>query len=145
MLGEELWQAARAELVELSKAEFAESEIVLSSYRFKGLGKLRRAELVELSKAEFAEALETIGAKDNFGLDPGKQANERQRETFWRALHLEELAIARGCALGRESAWRRFLAQYREQLTRAAVEMTGSVTLGEELASALYSELFGLT
>jgi RNA polymerase sigma-70 factor, ECF subfamily len=101
--------------------------------------------LVELSKAEFAEALETIGAKDNFGLNPGKLANERQRETFWRALHLEELAIARGCALGRESAWRRFLAQYREQLTRAAVEMTGSAALGEELASALYSELFGLT
>jgi len=74
----------------------------------------------------FADALETIGARDNFGLDPGKQANERQREMFWRALHLEDLAIARGCALGRESAWRRFLAQYREQLTRAAMEMTGS-------------------
>ena len=28
---------------------------------------------------------------------------------------------------------------------RAAVEMTGSAALGEELASALYSELFGLT
>jgi RNA polymerase sigma-70 factor (ECF subfamily) len=100
---------------------------------------------VELSKAEFSEALETIGAKDNFGLDPDKHANQRQRETFWRALRLEELAIARGCALGRESAWRRFLAQYREQLTRAAVEMTGSAALGEELASALYSELYGLT
>ena len=103
------------------------------------------AELVEVSRAEFAEALETIGARDNFGVDPEKQADERQRETFWRGLHLEELAIARGCALGRESAWRRFLAQYREQLTRAAVEMTGSAALGEELASALYSELFGLT
>jgi RNA polymerase sigma-70 factor (ECF subfamily) len=64
---------------------------------------------------------------------------------FWRALHLEDLAIARGCALGRESAWRRFLAQYREPLTRAAMEMTGSAALSEELASALYSELFGLT
>ena len=103
------------------------------------------AALVELSKAEFSDALETIGARDNFGLDPGKQANERQRETFWRALHLEELAIARGCALGRESAWRCFLEQYREQLTRVAIEMTGSAALGEELASALYSELFGLT
>jgi RNA polymerase sigma-70 factor, ECF subfamily len=103
------------------------------------------AELVEVSKAEFADALETIGASDNFGLDPEKRANERQRETFWRALHLEELALARGCALGRESAWRRFLAQYQEQLTRAAVEMTGSAGLGEELSSALYSELFGLT
>ncbi len=103
------------------------------------------AERVELNKAEFADALETIGARDNFGLDPEKQANERQRETFWRALHLEELAIARGCALGRESAWQHFLARYREPLTRAAVEMTGSAALGEELASALYSELFGLT
>jgi RNA polymerase sigma-70 factor (ECF subfamily) len=100
---------------------------------------------LELSKAEFAEALETIGARDNFGLDPGERTNERQREKFWRALHLEELAVARGCALGRESAWRRFLSQYREQLTRAAVEMTGSAALGEELASALYSELYGLT
>jgi RNA polymerase sigma-70 factor, ECF subfamily len=109
------------------------------------LWRVSGAELVEVSKAEFAEALETIGARDNFGLDPERQANERQRETFWRALHLEELAIARGCALGRESAWRRFLAQYQEQLTRAAVEMTGSAALGEELASALYSELFGLT
>jgi RNA polymerase sigma-70 factor (ECF subfamily) len=103
------------------------------------------AELVEVSRAEFASALETIGARDNFGLDPEKQAAARQRETFWRGLHLEELALARGCALGRESAWRRFLAQYREPLTRAAVDMTGSAALGEELASALYSELYGLT
>lgn len=109
------------------------------------LWRLAGAELVEVSGAEFSEALEAIGARDNYGLDPGKQGNERQRETFWRGLHLEELAIARGCALGRESAWRRFLAQYREQLTRAAIEMTGSAALGEELASALYSELFGLT
>lgn len=109
------------------------------------LWRVAGAELVELSKAEFAEALETIGARDNFGLDPGRQANDKQRELFWRALHLEELAIARGCALGRESAWRRFLAQYREQMTRAAVEMTGSAALGEDLASALYSELFGMT
>ena len=109
------------------------------------LWRVAGAEPVEVSRAEFAEALETIGARDNFGLDPEKRANERQRETFWRALHLEELAIARGCALGRESAWRRFLAQYQKQLIRAAVEMTGSAALGEELASALYSELFGLT
>jgi RNA polymerase sigma-70 factor (ECF subfamily) len=101
--------------------------------------------LVEVSRAEFAEALETIGARDNYGLDPEKHANERQREMFWRTLHLEELALARGCALGRESAWRRFLAQHREPLTRAAVDMTGSAALGEELASALYSELYGLT
>lgn len=103
------------------------------------------AQLVELTEAEFAEALEAIGTKDNFGLDPGIHVSAKQREAFWRALHLEELAIARGCALGREAAWRRFLAEFREPLTRIAIETTGAVSSGEELANSLYSELFGLT
>jgi RNA polymerase sigma-70 factor, ECF subfamily len=103
------------------------------------------AERVDLSETEFAEALEAIGTQVNFGVDPGIHASANQREAFWRALHLEELAIARGCALGRETAWERFLAQYRVPLTRAAVEMSGSTSLGEELADALYSDLFGLT
>lgn len=102
------------------------------------------AQLVELAEAEFAEALEVIAAKDNFGLDRGIQASAKQREAFWRALHLKELAIARGCAMGREAAWQRFLAQYREPLTRIAIEMTGAVSLGEDLADSLYSELFGI-
>jgi RNA polymerase sigma-70 factor (ECF subfamily) len=102
------------------------------------------AQLAELTEAEFAEALEAIGAKDNFGLSQGIQASAKQRETFWRALHLEELAVARGCALGRDAAWQRFLARYREPLTRIAVDMTGAASLGEELADSLYSELFGL-
>ena len=102
------------------------------------------AELLGLKEAEFAEALESVGAKNNFGLDPGIEASAKQQESFWRALHLEELAIARGCALGRDPAWERFLAQYREPLKRIAIEMTGAVSLGEELADSLYSELFGL-
>jgi RNA polymerase sigma-70 factor (ECF subfamily) len=102
------------------------------------------AQLVELTEAEFVEALEAIGTKDNFGLDPGIQASAKQREVFWRALHLEQLALARGCALGREVAWQRFLAQYRGPLTRIAVDMTGAASVGEELADSLYSELFGL-
>jgi RNA polymerase sigma-70 factor (ECF subfamily) len=125
--------------------ELAPENLRLPEMLGEELWRVAGSESVEVSRAEFAEALETIGARDNYGLDPEKQANERQRETFWQGLHLEELAIARGCALGRESAWRRFLAQYREQLTRAAIEMTGSAALGEELVSAIYSELFGLT
>jgi RNA polymerase sigma-70 factor (ECF subfamily) len=103
------------------------------------------AEKLKLAEAELAEALETIGATNNFGLDPEIQASEKEREAFWRNLHIEELAMARGCALGREAAWQRFLALYREPLTRIAVVMTGAVSLGEELADSLYSELFGLT
>lgn len=126
-------------------AELAPENRFLSEKLGDELWRVAGAELVEVSPAEFADALETIGARDNYSLDPEKQADARQRETFWRGLHLEELALARGCALGRGAAWRRFLAQYREPLTRAAVDMTGSAALGDELASALYSELFGLT
>jgi RNA polymerase sigma-70 factor (ECF subfamily) len=103
------------------------------------------AELVELAETEFAEALEEIGAASNFDLEPEIQASEKEREAFWRNLHLEELAMARGCGLGREAAWQRFLRQYREPLTRIAVDMTGAVSSGEELANSLYSELFGLS
>jgi RNA polymerase sigma-70 factor, ECF subfamily len=109
------------------------------------LWRVAGAEMVEVSRKELSEALETIGERHNYGLDAEKSANEQQREAFWRTLHLEDLAIAWGCALGRESAWKRFLTQYREPLIRAATEMTGSDALGEELVSALYSELFGLT
>lgn len=69
------------------------------------LWRVARAELVELSKAEFSEALEAIGARDNFGLDPGKQANERQREVFcglctWRSLPSRAGAHWDGSRLG---------------------------------------------
>lgn len=121
------------------------AERLLPEVLGKGLWQKSGAQLLDLSEAEFVEALEAIGTKDNFGLDPAIQTSAKQRETFWRALHLEELAMARGCALGREAAWQRFLAHYREPLTRIAAELTGSASVGEELADSLYSELFGLS
>jgi len=134
-----------AEGIVLGVHELAPENRLLPEELGEELWRAAGCELIEVSRTEFADALETIGARDNFNVNPEKQADARQRETFWRGLHLEELALARGCALGRESAWRRFLAQYRESLTRVAVDMTGSAALGEELASALYSELYGLT
>src|SRR5204863_393343 len=119
-----------AEGVALGMDELAPENRLLPEQLGEELWRAAGAELVEVSKAEFADALETIGARDNFSFDPEKQTDARQREAFWRSLHLEELALARGCALGRESAWRSFLAQYREPLTRAAVDMTGSAALG---------------
>ncbi len=52
--------------------------------------------------------------------------------------------MAHACALGREPAWERFLALYRSALVRAAQSITGSASLGEELADSLYAELYGL-
>jgi RNA polymerase sigma-70 factor (ECF subfamily) len=99
---------------------------------------------VGLSVTEFGDALLAVGAKCNFALEAGEVATAAQREAFWRALQLADLALARGCALGREAAWQQFLAKFREPLMRAAVGITKSAALGEELATALYSELFGL-
>ena len=101
--------------------------------------------LAAVTQAEFGAALEAIGAKLNFGFEPQRQPGPKDREAFWRALHLEDLALALGCALGREAAWQRFMAQFQELIARAAAGITHSATLGEELAGALYSELYGVT
>jgi RNA polymerase sigma-70 factor (ECF subfamily) len=103
------------------------------------------ADSVGLGKDELARALLAIGAKHNYGLPPGIQATRAQVGAFWRALQLHELALAQACALGRDIAWQRFLAEYREPLTQAAIGITASVATGTELADSLYSEIFGLT
>jgi RNA polymerase sigma-70 factor (ECF subfamily) len=99
---------------------------------------------LELSKAEFAAVLCGIGLKYNFGCDAGVTATARQREEFCRALHIRDLALAHACALGRERAWQSFMAQYRHPLMQAAIALTRSSSLAEELADLLYSELFGV-
>jgi len=100
---------------------------------------------VGLAAEELALALGAIGAKHNHGLPPGAHADPAQKAAFYRALRLSELALAQACALGREAAWQRFVAVYRSPLTQAAVAITGSATLGHELADSLYGQLFGLT
>jgi len=100
---------------------------------------------VELSEEEFGDTLLAIGAKHNFGLAPEAEATAIQRAAFLRALHLPDLALAQGCALGRETAWQQFVAKYRGPLLQAAIGITKSSGLGEELADALYSGLFGMT
>ena len=80
----------------------------------------------------------------NYGLAAGNSADAAQRATFCRSLHLSELALAHACVLGREAAWQRFLSLYRSPLTQAAIAITGSATIGHELADSLYAELYGL-
>lgn len=103
------------------------------------------AESYDLTRDELATALDTIGAKSNHGLPPNTHVDAAQKTAFFRGLHLPELALAQACALGREAAWERFLTLYRAPLTQAAIAITGSATLGHDLADSLYSELFGIT
>lgn len=69
---------------------------------------------------------------------------DMQAETYVRSLHCGELALARGCAHGFAAAWQRFVETYRAPLRQAAIAITQSVALGEEMADSLYAELFGL-
>jgi len=102
------------------------------------------AEGCGLTVVEFGLALATVGAKVNHGLPAGVVAAPSQKTAFFRSLHLSELALAQGCALGREMAWERFIGLYRGSLFQAAIGITGSATLGQELADSLYAELYGL-
>ena len=64
-------------------------------------------------------------------------------EAALRALKLEELALARGCAAGSEHAWEVFLTRYREKLYDAARAITRDDAHGRELADSIYAELYG--
>ncbi len=95
----------------------------------------------ELQKDEFAEALLKIGTKYNYGQPPGIQSSPAQVAAFWRGLQLKDLALAQACALGRDVAWQQFLERFRQPLMQAAITITGSLSIGQELAGSFYSEV----
>jgi len=98
-----------------------------------------------LEQAEFNRILLAAAQERNFGLPDGATATRTQQAEFFRGLHLADLVLARACACGNERAWEHFVAHYRQPLTRAAIAITGSETLGCELADQLYAQLYGLT
>jgi RNA polymerase sigma-70 factor (ECF subfamily) len=106
--------------------------------------KTAHCESVDLQRDELANALLVVGNRHNFGLAAGLTAGRTQAGNFLQGLQLEDFALAQACALGREAAWREFMARFRAPLTRAAIAMTGSEAAGEELADALWPEMFGL-
>ena len=63
---------------------------------------------------------------------------------FLRSLKLADLVLAKACADGNDRAWEHFMAQYAAPLTRAAIAISGSETVGRDLADAFYAELYGL-
>jgi len=98
-----------------------------------------------LTRTEFNEILLRIGAAQNCGLAPGAIPSPQQQAAYFRSVRLADLVLAQACAAGNERAWERFLALYQQPLVRAAIAITGSDTLGRDLAGSLYAELFGLT
>jgi RNA polymerase sigma-70 factor (ECF subfamily) len=103
------------------------------------------ADAYGLEHEKFSEILERVAAAQNFGLPLGAIASRHQQASFFRGLKFADLVLARACAGGHQGAWEHFLAVYRQPLTRAAIAITGSETLGRDLADQLYAELYGLT
>src|ERR1700722_14963542 len=97
-----------------------------------------------LTRDEFDAIVADAGALRNFKLEMGVSPTPQQRADYLRGLRLDDLVLARACAAGNERAWEHFIARHRQPLIRAAIAITGSETLGRDLADQLYAELFGL-
>ncbi len=96
-----------------------------------------RAASLQLSFKAFAERLQAI-ARSNLPA----AARSEQIAKFWRKLHVEDLALAQACALGKELAWESFLKQYGRRLYWAACKIVKDEVQARELADSLCSDLF---
>jgi RNA polymerase sigma-70 factor (ECF subfamily) len=102
-----------------------------------------------LTRDEVAGILFHVGAAQGSGLASesasGAILSRQEQGAFFRRLKLVDLVLAQACAAGNERAWEHFLALYQQPLVRAAIAITGSASLGRDLAEQLYAELYGLT
>ena len=96
-----------------------------------------------LERNEFDRILLLVAMAQNFGLPPAEPLKRKSRQ-FFRSLKLADLVLAKACASGNERAWEHFMAVYGQPLTRAAIAISGSETVGRDLADAFYAELYGL-
>jgi RNA polymerase sigma-70 factor (ECF subfamily) len=95
-------------------------------------------EKIGLSRESFAEILCDVAAKYLPAHSP-----EEEARTFLLTLRVEELALARGCAAGNNSAWEIFLTRYREKLYQSALRIAREDSAARDLADSLYAELYG--
>jgi RNA polymerase sigma-70 factor (ECF subfamily) len=96
-----------------------------------------------LSRDQFADILKEVVAKYlPLGTSSGG-SRERELEEFLRSLRIEDLALARACAIGREPAWEVFLLRYRGKLYDIAAYITKESSAARDLADSLYADLYG--
>jgi len=97
-----------------------------------------------LERGEFDRIVLLVAMHQNFGLAAGAVAVNSEQESFFRSLKLNDLVLATACATGNERAWEHFMSVYGQPLTRAAIAISGSETVGRDLADSFYAELYGL-
>jgi len=100
------------------------------------LHKKAGCEKVGLSRDSFAAILSEVGSKHG-------ATTENEARTFILSLRVDELALARACAAGDNSAWEIFLTRYREKLYLAALRIAREDSAARELADTLYADLYG--
>jgi RNA polymerase sigma-70 factor (ECF subfamily) len=95
-------------------------------------------EKIGLTRESFAAILCEIGSKHTTAATSATEIR-----TFFLSLRVDELALARACAAGNNSAWEIFLARYREKLYLSALRIAREDSAARELADTLYADLYG--
>jgi len=95
-------------------------------------------ERVGLTRESFSAILCEVGTKHGAG-------SESDARIFLLSLRVDELALARACAAGDNSAWEIFLTRYREKLYLSALRIAREDSAARELADGLYADLYGTT
>lgn len=72
------------------------------------------------------------------------EAGEQEQLELVATLHVEELALARACSAGNETAWEVFLTRFRVPLYESAYRIAKDEATGRELADGLYADLYGM-
>ncbi len=97
-------------------------------------------EKLGLTRESFAAVLYEVGAKH-----AAAATSESEVRTFFLSLRVDELALARACAAGHNSAWEIFLTRYREKLYLSALRIAREDSAARELADTLYADLYGMS
>src|ERR1700689_2233099 len=95
-------------------------------------------EKIGLTRESFAVVLCEVGSKHTTAA-----TSETEIRTFFLSLRVDELALARACAAGNNSAWEIFLTRFREKLYLSALRIAREDSAARELADTLYADLYG--
>jgi len=95
-------------------------------------------ETIGLTRESFAVILCEVGSKH-----ATVATSETEIRTFFLSLRVDELALARACAAGVNSAWEVFLTKFREKLYLSALRIAREDSAARELADTLYADLYG--
>lgn len=94
-------------------------------------------ENIGLSRESFAIILTEVASKH------AGSSSQSEVRTFLLSLRVDELALARACAAGHNTAWEIFLTRYREKLYLSALRIVREDSAAHELADTLYADLYG--